>query len=245
MAANHWLSDQRRFLILGSLACMLAAHPVRSAPVPKPATASGTILGFAPDEVQILQEMEEQDYFKHASCPEIANAVLAEAGLPRLGQSTPVRGDRQDMDRRGENAPFPRFVDGVIRSRSPYQAFRVEAKPGRGSWILKLTRELKRKGEPELRLETSFLFKQESRLNRTSCELDAIGLKGNFKSGSVPARMDAHDCLSVIQLDPQGLEAWIESAGHRPWIKEDCALGLHYFHSVKEVLLEAAKKQIR
>jgi hypothetical protein len=197
--------------------------------------------GFSPEELLFLRGLELDKYVMHASCAEIANTLLTPAGLPRLGETTAVLGTRMDLDRRGERASPPWFVDSVLRRERPYEAYRIEAHAEGIYWILKRTRELRAAGQSPRKLETGFVFRLESRLNQPACELETI----RFKSRAWAEDLDAQDCIALRGLDPSTSRSWVKEPGIFPWAKEDCDLGLHYFRTVKEALLIEAKRRVR
>lgn len=196
---------------------------------------------FDSAEMKTLRNFEKQGYIKHATCLEIANSLLTQIGLPLIGQSSPVQGDRLNLDRREERASPPQLIDGLIRNQSPYMSFQLEAKNSAEGWNLKLTRELRERRKPAILLETTWKFHLESRVNHPSCEVSTIEFKGSGFSES----MDIHECLTLIELDSESAASWIKNPHHFAWAKEDCELGLHYFKAGKEALLEDAIKKIR
>lgn len=196
--------------------------------------------GFNADEIAVVKDLQKREQIKIAPCYAIADMVLSEAGLPKIGSGTAIKGERMDLDRRGEAQTPPRFVDGVIHSRSPYESIRVEAKSKAGGWILKTIREKKEHGKDTV-FEISFSFTIGSRMNQTSCDLDKI----DVKSGSYADKFDAHSCMALLQLDQSALTEWIPHQEIHSWLKSDCQLGMHYFGSLKDLIEDDTKKHVR
>jgi hypothetical protein len=222
-----------------------ASKPLAT-PKPKPTpTPAPMIAGFAPDEMATLRHYEAQGYIKHATCAEIANSVLKESRLPELGESGPVGGERLDIDRRGERANPPVFLDGVILSRDPYIAIRLQSRSGGlESWNLKRIRELKEKVNKRTQtttLESDFSFAVDARLNQQACELLSI----EFKGTGYAETLDVHDCLAITGLDAATAASWVKNPRLFPWVKEDCDLGLQYFKAAKDALIEDAKRHTK
>ena len=218
-------------LLLGIAAPVFAADRADKKQPPKELT---------PAQQKTFENLRSKKYFLVASCAGVSDAFLAEVGLPAIGQSNPVRGDRGDMDRRGENAKPPWFTDSVIRTEKPYLAFTVEAEKGRRPWVLKLSRESHDGSGKGVQAETRFEFNIDSRLNRPSCEL----MKLRFQAQSWTRDLDFADCLSVHDAkDGDPLFAGLPSAATE-WLRQDCAIGLHYFKAAKDLIAAEARKAL-
>lgn len=198
---------------------------------------------FDADEIRHLRALEAHEEIRHATCAEVADSALQSAGLPLLGQSEPVRGMRLDIDRRGERANPPQFLDGLLKSAKPHRSFKLQAYvPSEKSWRLRLTRDLKpHPRKPATSLVTEFTFTPDARLNRPTCELESLAFNGTGYAEAV----DVHDCLALVELNAASARTWVKDPTVLGWVKEDCEFGLHYFRAAKDALLEDAKKRAR
>ncbi len=219
----------------------LAGLP-RATPVPRAPSSP-----FTEAEMDQLDAMNAKRYFHFVPCPAFANAVLVQVGLPRLGETSPVRGIRGDVDRRGEHEDLPRFTDGVTRSGTASIKYDVEGDVEAGLWELTLSRA----GEGA-QAEALFQFKIETRLSHPSCELLKIRYRIWDDKADVAEdaprlerELDTRPCLPTQGPPATGLHAPV-LAGVPPavarWIQDDCALGLHYFRSAKDAVIEELQR---
>ena len=215
----------------------------------KPEPSPSPDQSLTPEQLKTFNYLKASHYFLLASCAGFANAVLDPVGLPRLGQSAPIRGERGNMDRQGERRSPPIFNDSVVRSEKPYLSFDVDGRLSSDFWTLRLSRVSRENSKDDgIRNETTFRFTIDSRLNHPSCELMKIEFQAWSPEASETPRwrktVGLSDCLSMYNSAASDPVFAGMSAQAAQWLKEDCATGLHFFKEAKDMIADEALKSV-
>jgi hypothetical protein len=202
--------------------------------------------------LKVLRILEKKGFVKNATCSQFSSLVLLKNGLPAIGQIEPVRGMRDNMDRRLEGREPPVFEDGNTWSHSPYYSVKVSARTATtnpSQWTLTLTRLFDNPYVPKhqasrISVSTAFSFSQSFVDNRSSCELERIVVQSSWReplgTRSYTKSMEADDCISIFdETTRRNFENSVTDKINQ-FMKEDCSLGLRYYKSVKDLLARDA-----
>jgi hypothetical protein len=71
---------------------------------------------------EISDLLHQRKFIRDATCEQLTEWALAQAGLPPIGKDEPVLGTRGDMDRELQYDRPPHLLDSVVRTTKPYRA---------------------------------------------------------------------------------------------------------------------------
>ena len=188
-------------------------------------------------KIEILQSLAKANYFRHATCTEVANTFLEDSGLPALGKNSAIQGQRGNFDRSQANTEPPQFKDEITRD-GVKTIFLAETKKSGPSkiWNLKILRQQiasqeKSKGE----LVTSMQFEVPGGKDSFYCEMIHLNLQPHTKEEKIIS-VGLDDCLELFLYKDKlaGQQKQIED-----WVKKDCAMSLHYS---KEAHIQTIKR---
>jgi hypothetical protein len=192
----------------------------------------------------LLQVLTSQSFFKNASCREISNYLLNEAGLPALGETSSVKGERDNFFRGSPQSEPPQFNDGVTQRDKFRRHTHISGIKTQKGWNLELVRDLNFADEMQkskkLHIQSTFHFAIRERSGESSCEFldfDYLLMMGGEKD-PVHKTLGAKECLDMFTKslpDPKDVPQAATAALR--FIRKDCALGLEYSASIKNDLL--------
>ena len=171
---------------------------------------------------ETVSKLIAEKFFRSASCREIADAFLREAGLPALGQKTTVKG-RGAFDRAKQGEELPVLSDEV----SGNERFKIQMSSSGGKWEVHLKRD---RGGEEL-TETVVTFAVRSEKAPVLCEAESIRFKviQRKKQGLEIAALEPGKCLDLFLLaeTPRLLAERMSPAAYQ-FLKKDCSVALRY-----------------
>lgn len=182
--------------------------------------------------VETVQLLQQKKFFRSATCKQIADAFLADAGLPALGKSVVVKG-RGPFDRAKAKEELPVFTDEVtLGLRTKLKASVSKEK----NWELTVLREKKDAGDE---MTVTMAFRPRTEKSPSVCEVESIGFSSKFLKDGKPSTLEIRNikpeqCLDLYLLTgiPEVLSANMSQATYE-WLKKDCSVALRYIPDPK------------
>jgi hypothetical protein len=175
-----------------------------------------------------------RQYFKIASCKDFSNLILAQNGLPWLGQDGNVDGLRSNVDRRNENRNPPDFFDSLEQLGGPRNSVEIVASGDRKNWTLTLDRDMKiaagGASTSRLKTRTEYRFTVIEKENLGSCELLDMSFHAETRGARAFDKSFGLDsCLNLfLKGKPNSRVTAAASNAAIDYLFHDCAVGMHY-----------------
>jgi len=183
----------------------------------------------------VIVELQQTGFFKRATCQEVASTFLERAGLPVIGQKTPVKGTRGNFNRDGQNEAMPVFSDEItIQSGEKIKISSTVVKKAQkgGDWNLRITRA---QAAAKVQLVEDFSFVYDARADQPSCHLVKATFASSFSGSSTPTtEYSIPECIDIFAgkleiVQPANAQILLE------WLKADCTTGMHYWVPAQSV----------
>lgn len=199
-------------------------------------------------KAELVAGFDKKDYFKNASCREIADGLLTHYGLPKLGEHKAIKGRRGTVNRIQEKKDPPVFNDEITADKNPVTVKLSATKHEGKEWRLNLIREVA-DPNPTKRFstETQFQFKESKCKKKIGCELMKLTFTVKRTERDKPAAQGnvlnsvyTTNCLDFFIVDALiSAKAKDKDAQNRQdvaWLREDCAYGMHYSYEAKQLV---------
>ena len=185
----------------------------------------------------LVSELKKQGFFRAATCREIADAFLKDAGLPALNEDKKPNG-RGAFDRSKAKQELPTFFDERVTPGNDSVKIRLQSREAASEtakvWLFEIHRSFKVSAQSK-RLRTQYAFRVKTERTPYLCETSKVFFALDEGDDSKPAILTLNEfspinCLNLAllneqptlakkaELSPQALE----------WMKKDCTVALNY-----------------
>ena len=190
--------------------------------------------GLERKRVVIARKLHDQQYFKDASCKDVANTFLEHLKLPKIGSTAPPQGQRLTVKRGDEKKAFPKFTDGFVNAEK--RSVVIDAAPqGSKEWVLKIERKQSNRERID-HLKTRFTFEADNSRGFQVCNLTKAEFALSPHVGD-KYQTATLNCIDDFVLEP--LQARADGSGlsmENIWMQEDCATALHFSKAAKDLV---------
>jgi hypothetical protein len=185
----------------------------------------------------LVSELKKQGFFRAATCREIADAFLKDAGLPALNENKKPNG-RGAFDRSKAKQELPIFFDEITTAGNDPVKSRFQSKEAPSEttkvWLFEIHRSFKVATQPR-RLRTQYAFRVQTERTPYLCETSKVFFALDEGDETKEPILTLNEfapinCLNLALLNEQpnsSKKADLPSQA-LGWMKKDCTVALNY-----------------